>query len=395
MGTFSLVLCIGAANGFVLAAMLLLAPTQDRTAHRVLAALIASLSWRAGTYILGYMGAYDAHPWLTFFPFDLSLAYGPLLWFYVVRLTCPHLPPRWHRHLIPAAVQLFYYLACFSLPQDAKWAWYSGAHLHLVAPFGAAIALMSALYYLHRSMRWSWEYRAWLDARFANREEARLGDLRWLLGCFAVALLVAAGFAVTSWFLVPLRYRARFPLMVVFAVLTYALGILGWRNTGVSFPPWRAVSPEAERPSPSPPDSGGESEVEAAFKRREHGRCIAAAVEASDWWRDEDLDLEALSGHLGVSPRTLSRTLSEGLATSFREFVGRIRVAAVAAEFDAGSRRPILDVALDAGFKSKASFNRAFLAYKGVTPSAYRKAVSDGGLTTRQMPSEAAGEATQ
>jgi len=102
-----------------------------------------------------------------------------------------------------------------------------------------------------------------------------------------------------------------------------------------------------------------------------------------------------LSGHLGVSPRTLSRTLSEGLATSFREFVGRIRVAAVAAEFDAGSRRPILDVALDAGFKSTASFNRAFLAYKGVTPSAYRKAVSDGGLTTRQMPSEAAGEAPQ
>jgi hypothetical protein len=46
-------------------------------------------------YVIGYAGFYDAYPWLSFAPFDLGLATGPLLYLYVRRLAMPALPPRW------------------------------------------------------------------------------------------------------------------------------------------------------------------------------------------------------------------------------------------------------------------------------------------------------------
>ena len=62
----------------------------------------------------------------------------------------------------------------------------------------------------------------------------------------------------------------------------------------------------------------------------------------------------------------------------FSAFINGLRCEAVAAAIDAGSQKDLLDLALDAGFSSKASFNRAFQAVYQVTPSAYRHAAQGG-----------------
>ncbi|MET0398971.1 MAG: helix-turn-helix transcriptional regulator, partial [Longimicrobiaceae bacterium] len=119
----------------------------------------------------------------------------------------------------------------------------------------------------------------------------------------------------------------------------------------------------------------------------------SARVAEAGWWRDEELTLAALARHLGTSPRTLSRALNEGLGQSFNEFVNRMRVDAVAAELrDPARRRDLLAIALDAGFSSKASFNRAFRAYTGTTPSEFRRRAEAERLNARQCapPAESA-----
>lgn len=181
----------------------------------MLAVLITLLALRLGPFILGYMGAYDAELRLTFLPFDLSFSYGPLISFYVKVLVSGRLPQRWLWHLVPAAQQLVYQLFCFSLPLDAKWDWYTGTHLHLIAPAGAGAALLSTAVYLTVSWRAAGNYQRCLDNSFANKEEARLIWLRVLLLTFGSALAVAAGFALVSWLVKPLDYFDRFPLMLV------------------------------------------------------------------------------------------------------------------------------------------------------------------------------------
>jgi AraC-like DNA-binding protein len=95
-------------------------------------------------------------------------------------------------------------------------------------------------------------------------------------------------------------------------------------------------------------------------------------VQAAQWWRDPDLGLEQLAQRLGTNTSYVSRALNDGLGLSFNEAINRLRVEAVCAELRAGSTRPLLAIAFDAGFNSKTSFNRCFKELTGTTPSRFR-----------------------
>ena len=81
-----------------------------------------------------------------------------------------------------------------------------------------------------------------------------------------------------------------------------------------------------------------------------------------------------MAERLGVSEGYLSRALNQGLGVNFNEFVNRMRVEAVTrAMSDPAESRPVLAIALECGFSSKASFNRAFKAATGATPTELRR----------------------
>jgi AraC-like DNA-binding protein len=167
------------------------------------------------------------------------------------------------------------------------------------------------------------------------------------------------------------------PAILWLAGLVYALGLAGWRFGNRPLPFADAVLSTDERSTPSAAvahPSAGRASEEAPSGQRELALVWATRTEAAGWWRDATLTRETLARNLDTSPRTLSRVLNEGLGQSFNEFVNRLRVQAVAAELADGSRdRDLLQIAFDAGFNSKASFNRAFKAYTGRTPSDFRQ----------------------
>ena len=383
LGPYSLLLLLGAANGVLLAVPLLRAQV-NRTANRVLAALILIAAIRLMPYVIGYAGAYDAYRWLTFAPFDLTFAFGPLLWGYVVVLTTGTLPRRWRWHFVPVAVQLAYSLACFALPINAKWDWYTGGHLRVVAPLMLGLLLASLSAYLVAAWRQYRRYLMWLDDHLSNNDDVRLTWLRNVLLAFAATVAVTTGFALVGWFVTPLDFFDRFPVMVWLAGLTYFLGLAGWRDGERHYP---LPSNAADGPAPAP------SRVEPRVDYASMAEGWVAAIEHGEWWRDETLTRERLAERLGTSPRTLSRVLNEGRGESFHRFINGLRVRAVQRELeDPGSDRDLLQVALDAGFSAKASFNRVFKSETGMTPSTYRERARSGSLMLGQTVATAEGE---
>lgn len=381
MGPLSILLLAGALNGLLLAAAIA-APGANRSANRFLAALIGLVSFRLGIYIAGFAGAYDRQPWLTFFPFDLSLAFGPLLWAYVATLTAGAPPAGWRTHFVPAALQLAYYTACFCLPLGLKTRWYAGGHLRLVEPAALSFILLSAAAYLGLSWQRYVAYQSWLDDHFGNREQWRLGWLQLMLGAFAILLALAASFALWNALLGALDYFARLPVMLGFCALVYVLGLLGWRH-GASLYPHPGPRGEEQTPAQRGTDYRA---LAAQWTRR---------IEAGAWWREEALTLGGLAGRLGVSERTVSRGLGEGAGLNFNAFINGFRVRAVqAALADPRERRDLLTLALDSGFNSKASFNRAFRAAAGTSPSQWRRAEA-ARLEIRQNPRPGEIEATE
>jgi AraC-like DNA-binding protein len=74
----------------------------------------------------------------------------------------------------------------------------------------------------------------------------------------------------------------------------------------------------------------------------------------------------------GLAPAAFARACRRRLGTTFREFVASRRLA-LACRLLAGSDRPVLEVALQAGFANLSNFNRRFLRQLGMTPTVYRR----------------------
>ena len=96
-GVLSITLLVGTAQGLVLALMLWRAP-GNRTANRWLALLIVAVAALITPYIIGFAGFYDRWHWLSFAPFNYTLAFGPLLWLYATSLTGRAPAPVWPPH---------------------------------------------------------------------------------------------------------------------------------------------------------------------------------------------------------------------------------------------------------------------------------------------------------
>ena len=290
LGVRTLLLCVAIANG-VLLASLIVAHRSHRTANIVLALLVLLVTARLGPYALGFAGLYDAHRWLTFLPLDVSLAFGPLLWGCVVALTGGSLRT-FAPHLAPAALQAAYWCACFALPSPTKWAWYVGGHLHIVAPLGLAAALISGAVYLVLAWRRYFAYQTWLDATYADRERARLGWLTGMLSAFAMALGASMLLAVYAWTVRPLSYAERFPVILGWAALAYALGMLGWRHGAALLPAMGAVAAPPDRLAPEP---DRRADYAGAF------RAWAMRARAEQWAGEEGRTSPIVAGRLRVS----------------------------------------------------------------------------------------------
>lgn len=357
MGISSILILLGAVNAVGLA-VLIGRPQRYPSARLFLSGLLVLVAMRLCIYVLGFAGAYDDHLWLTFLPLDLSAGFAPLLWLYV-RGMIGRLPICWKRHLVPAVVQFAYQAGCFLLPQGAKWDWYTTGHLHIVEPLAMTAILLAASVYMAACWRDQARYQRWLDTRFADRERWRLTWLRTMIAAFAALLFVAAGAGIWHLLVRPIDYFGRTPVMFGFCLLAYGLGLLGWRYGDERYPP------EVDAPDTLPETRTDYRALAASWTRR---------IEGEGWWREEGLMLGEVARRLGTSERSLSRALNDGAGRSFNAIVNAMRVRAIQrAMTDPQDERDLLTLALDHGFASKASFNRAFRESTGITPSDWRR----------------------
>jgi AraC-like DNA-binding protein len=347
LGAWSSVLLLLALQALVLAALIWRAG-GNRRANRALAGLLIVVAGMLTPYILGYAGAYDAAPWLTNAPFAVPLAVGPLLYAHVVALARGQGIARWH--WLAPALQFGWQATLFPLPTAIKWRFDAAVIEPFVAPLSDVALLASMIGYGIAAWRCLGAYRLWLEGQRRVDRPAR--RIRLMILILLPLIAVRAAYALFEAAFRPLTYFDLFGYYLLLGATALGLGLAGWRH--------------ANLPAPAARD---EEEARAA----RGGRWLDIA-RAEDWTRDPDLTLDALARKLGTNRADLSRALAPH--GGFAAAIGRIRAETVAEAIAAGQRGDLLTLALAAGFGSKASFNRAFRARFGVSPSQWRGAGS-------------------
>lgn len=356
------VLTVAVIQLLLLAAALSLT-LANRAANRTLAALLLVMAAIVTPWLIGFAGFYDKWRWLSFAPFQITLAVAPLGWLYVVTLTEGKWPVGARKHLIPAGMQFAYLAVCFTLPFATKMEWEDRSAFWYGLITGVVLLVQMAGY-VWKSARKLSLYRAALGHNVAD--ETRYAA-RWLaaaLGALALLFAVWAGYLLWDLF-APLGYLGLMGLYLAIAAVALYLGIEGWRHAALPFPHFADLTDE-----PDPAAQADQRDWAA------QGREWADLVRQNGWARDEELTLARLARLIGTNSQYLSRAINRGEGVNFASFIAALRAEAVAARLRSGDRADLLVIALEEGFGSKASFNRAFIAALGEPPSQYRRRVS-------------------
>lgn len=100
---------------------------------------------------------------------------------------------------------------------------------------------------------------------------------------------------------------------------------------------------------------------------------INQLMETNEIFTDENLSLDTLAKAIGVSKHQLSEFLNRRIKENFPTFINRHRIQKAKKLLILDPDQKILAIAFDVGFKSKSTFNAAFLKFEGVTPAQFRK----------------------
>ncbi|MES2903320.1 MAG: helix-turn-helix domain-containing protein [Pseudomonadota bacterium] len=343
-------------QNLIIAAGLWLVP-RDRVAARRLALALVVMVGMMMVYVIGWTGRADPPPMAAFFPLSLPLALGPLLYGYVHALATGRKLAREPLHFLPAAAQFLYLATILLLPETARAAWKEDVHDDLVKPLIEGAVLLSLAGYSIAGLRLLGRYRGWL---MRARSDADLYAGRWIgrtLGALLASLAALIALRLYTWNIGELE---AWPLQLWIAAWSAWLAVEGWRHGERAFPPMETEEPSAAESN--------------THDWRALGERWKLETEDGGWWRESDLTLAELARRLGTNTSYVSRAVNEGLGMNFNTFVNRMRADEVARRMQADpAARDLLTLALDAGFSSKATFNRAFRSAYGIAPSQFRR----------------------
>ena len=99
---------------------------------------------------------------------------------------------------------------------------------------------------------------------------------------------------------------------------------------------------------------------------------ILLGVEFIDTHFAEDITLEQIAEKSGITPNYFTKLFHQCFHVKLWDYITAKRIDRAKRMLSSGEEMTVLDIAVSCGFHNTANFNRAFLKFTGITPSAYK-----------------------
>jgi AraC-like DNA-binding protein/Tfp pilus assembly protein PilF len=196
-----------------------------------------------------------------------------------------------------------------------------------------------------------------MDRRIREMQQAKN---RLLWGGIMVALILAVGLVLALLGRRSLKRRSQFLLGLKEDEIRKAKGSMQWMMGELK----DYVALKNRRP------------YEKSTLRKEEADLIAAALTKrmadEQEYVNPDLTLAALAAMIHCSAKELSQVINERFGKNFNDFVNSYRIEFAQRKLVAKPGLSILEIAFEAGFNSKTSFNISFKKLTGLTPRQFR-----------------------
>ncbi len=302
----------------------------------------------------------------------MPFLFGPGLWLFVQSLQRPTARWRDALHYLPALIGLLWFLPFLLQSGADKLAFVAATH---------SIPLESSVFGLAKAVSL---FAYVIAIRLHLRHSAASGEDR-LRRRFAAACSVFLFFLTGLWLLFVAEHvwgDLGLPSDVVAALglglFFYAASLIAvahWRDFALSLAPVAPIvepdPPAADSPHAAAPRREGLLDADSTATLFQH---VRAEVLAQSLYRELGLKIDDLARRLGLATHYLSYVINAEAGQNVQAWLNGLRVEAAQRALREPGDDSILEIGLAAGFNSKASFNRAFKAATGQSPSDYRAA---------------------
>lgn len=294
--------------------------------------------------------------WMPFF-------FGPCFWLFSLSLDKPErLSAKYvSLHYLPAFLCLLFYLPYLLLPAEQKIALRSFATPTSTLVF-ANLKIISWICYLTASFR----YIHTLNTRLHDPLTSWFVLLMKFVS-YAAVLVAIAFFAEARWgeLWLPSDVFAALTLSVT-VYLSAFLAITNWSAFAKTLNPSRQANEQTTVTTDRSTKLLEDDETQLVYQ------AISEKMSNHNWYLQPSLKSEQLAELLNLPVHYLSYVVNAQFNDNIQNWLNHFRVEYVKNELAANPDLSILDVALEAGFNSKATFNRVFKRFTNMTPSQFK-----------------------
>ncbi|WP_297332426.1 AraC family transcriptional regulator [Flavobacterium sp.] len=351
-------------------------------------------------WMLGFAGWYNQQPYrdiMFYVPFQHLFFLGPVMFFYVLSLLNPgfRFRKKYHIHFLPGLLYIAYSLFMFIYDRFIYKGYYflqDGQDRDFDEWYQAA-GFISMLVYFITALRY---YNAYRKVTLNYLSNADAFSFVWIRN-----FLTAVVFIFCAWLVLEIyslifdaNYIDNWWYFIVFALLNYYIAIEGYTNTERSvlhFEGWTLgrIKNIGVLNNRQPALRGVVSSALLDYVPHESQDEITKEHTTEDfdediimlnkmmkqerWYENPELSLPELAHCMKLNIHYLSRLINKGVNLNFNDYINKYRIEAVIDKFKNGEHKEstFIGIAIDCGFNSKATFNRAFKKHTGTTPKEY------------------------
>jgi AraC-like DNA-binding protein len=371
-GFLRTLILLGALQGVILSGMLYFS-TRSRQSNRILAILIFLMALASlNLYLIDtplFNNSWVFNILSSIIPLVIIMPIGPLIYFYIRTFSDPDFKfnMKFLVHFIPVIIDL--------IPKAAALIYITGLLLRWIpkndAPWGNFIDQVNMYSDIPRWL--SISIYLWISYRYLkslkNKNAGIKGEQQYFpwLGQFVRVFTIFQ--MIWLLFLVPYiipRYSDRlmdavgwYPVYIPLSILIYWLGIKGWMASSAK------TNPEGTK--------GRISSRIPVHLSQDIIDLLKKTMEVEKLYLDPALNLSLLTKHTGIPSKTISAVLNQQMNKSFNEFINEYRVVDIKKRLLASGDKnlTIAGIAYECGFNSQPTFQRAFKAIQGESPSEF------------------------
>lgn len=361
----NLLILFGALQGLIFSIILLF--NRKHPGVRFLSVFMLVLAYNGIETFNWSSGLSNYHVFFEICVFILIFAIGPSLYLYVTALLHPDQKISRKRILSHYAIVIVQFvirtgLIVYYILWNAKVIHSDITPLdledHVYRLYSEPLSVMVFLFYLGLSIR------AFRKADITNQKsiskEGQSVLRQWikaLLFCMTVlgvfwVLTVLSPYIMNAWY-----DEHYYPIELSLVLFIYWIAFTGYHRT-------KLIYRRDPKTMPQPLDTIQVAQNLALLKQ---------SMERDKLYLDPELNLTKVAEHTGISAKTISAILNQHSQQSFNDFINDYRVQAVKEKLmdPENQHLTISGIALDYGFNSQATFQRAFKNATGMSPREY------------------------